>query len=178
MFFLGTTGTVVRLIPWHSTDRRIHLRPESEGGLFPKRALPIKTMLMILLNLRPNNAWLARTQQCHKRKAACLACAQTKQKKTESMKLSELLVFPALVSAKRMIKFQNSPRVRRKWQTLSLEMRTTVADALWTMKTTSTIEGRKKYGRYFMNLDDITTVHACAVKYPTCDQGHYGPQVR
>lgn len=43
------------------------------------------------------------------------------------------------------------------------------------MKNTTTEVGRTVYGEKFWNLDDITMLHACSLKDPRCDQGHYGP---
>eukprot|EP00008_Paramoeba_atlantica_P007787 CAMPEP_0201488550 /NCGR_PEP_ID=MMETSP0151_2-20130828/18868_1 /ASSEMBLY_ACC=CAM_ASM_000257 /TAXON_ID=200890 /ORGANISM="Paramoeba atlantica, Strain 621/1 / CCAP 1560/9" /LENGTH=475 /DNA_ID=CAMNT_0047873865 /DNA_START=169 /DNA_END=1596 /DNA_ORIENTATION=- len=51
-----------------------------------------------------------------------------------------------------------------------------VASAIWTMKNVSTEEGQKLYGPNFWNHDDLVVMHACAVRDPRCDQGHFGPQ--
>lgn len=47
---------------------------------------------------------------------------------------------------------------------------------MWIMKLTSTEEGSQKYGPRFRNHDVVSLLHACAVRDPRCDQGHYGPQ--
>ncbi|CAE7598404.1 unnamed protein product [Symbiodinium natans] len=74
------------------------------------------------------------------------------------------------------LKFQNKPRVRREWRTLSEEMKQKVAKAFWTVKTLSEEEGQRKYGPNFHNHDDMLMLHSCATTDPRCDEGHFGPQ--
>jgi len=67
-------------------------------------------------------------------------------------------------------------RVRREWRTLSDVERAKVANAIWTVKNTTTTAGRKKYGQAFNNHDDMLLLHSCAVYDIRCDNGHFGPQ--
>ena len=71
--------------------------------------------------------------------------------------------------------FDNSPRIRREWRTLSKKERQRVADAMWEMKTKNTTEGQTLYGPRFKNHDEIVLLHACATLDRRCDQGHYSP---
>lgn len=48
--------------------------------------------------------------------------------------------------------------------------------AFWTVKETSAADGQELYGDKFLNYDELLLLHACAVRDPRCDQGHYGPQ--
>jgi len=67
------------------------------------------------------------------------------------------------------------PRIRREWRTLGEDQKERLANAFWTMKLTSTEEGRALYGPNFINADDATLLHACSVSNPMCDVGHFGP---
>ena len=66
------------------------------------------------------------------------------------------------------LRFQQKPRVRREWRTLSERMKQKVADAFWTVKTLTTEEGQKKYGPNFHNHDDMLMLHSCATTDPRC----------
>jgi len=72
--------------------------------------------------------------------------------------------------------FKPVPRVRKEWRALTVDERQKVAAAFWTLKTTSTQDGRQLYGPNFNNHDEMLMLHACAVYDPRCDNGHFGPQ--
>ena len=73
-------------------------------------------------------------------------------------------------------KTKKTPRIRREWRTLTPAVRQKVVNAFWTLKNTSTAEGRENYGPHFNNHDEMLMLHTCAVYDPRCDNGHFGPQ--
>lgn len=66
-------------------------------------------------------------------------------------------------------------RVRREIRTLTDDQRQAVFSALRVMKRTPQEKGESRYGRDFMNYDQVVLKQFHAVVDPRCDQAHMGP---
>ena len=66
-------------------------------------------------------------------------------------------------------------RVRREIRDLPLNEWNDVVDAMWIMKRTEDIDGKKKYGRFFISYDTLVAKHITASLDPRGDQAHFGP---
>ena len=66
--------------------------------------------------------------------------------------------------------------VRREIRDLTGDQWRRVVRAFWSMKKTSDIDGKKKYGPLYVSYDTLLKMHMSAALHPKGDQMHFGPQ--
>ena len=66
--------------------------------------------------------------------------------------------------------------VRREIRDLTADQWNRVVKAMWKMKRTKTLDGRKTYGPNFYSYDTLLRMHMSAALHPAGDQMHFGPQ--
>ena len=68
-----------------------------------------------------------------------------------------------------------SLRVRSEIRSLPLIEWEKTVSALWVMKTTTSVDGIKKYGASFRTYDSMVAKHITAALHPGGDQAHFSP---